>query len=90
MSTIPTMKEAQAKLPELVANLGSGEELIITHGGVRKRGIMFPILLQERELRSRNAVTRLTGGVYPVPKTAIPGLDGVECCIRRGGTRDDA
>jgi len=30
MSTTVTMEEAQAKLPELVAHLGSGEELIIT------------------------------------------------------------
>lgn len=30
MSTIVTMEEAQAHLPELVAHLGSGEELIIT------------------------------------------------------------
>ncbi len=30
MSTIVTMAEAQAHLPELVANLASGEELIIT------------------------------------------------------------
>ena len=28
--TIVTMEEAQAHLPELVAHLGSGEELIIT------------------------------------------------------------
>jgi len=30
MTTTVTMEEAQAKLPELVAHLGSGEELIIT------------------------------------------------------------
>ena len=30
MSTTVTMEEAQARLPELVAHLGSGEELIIT------------------------------------------------------------
>ncbi len=30
MSTIVTMEEAQAKLPELVAHLETGEELIIT------------------------------------------------------------
>jgi antitoxin (DNA-binding transcriptional repressor) of toxin-antitoxin stability system len=30
MSTTVTMEEAQASLPELVAHLGSGEELIIT------------------------------------------------------------
>ncbi len=30
MSTTVTMEEAQAKLPELVAHLGGGEELIIT------------------------------------------------------------
>lgn len=30
MSTTITMAEAQAKLPELVAHLGSGEEIIIT------------------------------------------------------------
>ncbi len=30
MATTVTMEEAQAKLPELVAHLGSGEELIIT------------------------------------------------------------
>jgi len=30
MSMIVTMEEAQAQLPELVAHLGSGEEVIIT------------------------------------------------------------
>lgn len=30
MSTTVTMEEAQAKLPELLANLESGDELIIT------------------------------------------------------------
>ena len=30
MSTIVTMAEAQAHLPELVAHLGQGEEIIIT------------------------------------------------------------
>ena len=30
MSTIVTMEEAQAKLPELVAHLETGEEVIIT------------------------------------------------------------
>jgi antitoxin (DNA-binding transcriptional repressor) of toxin-antitoxin stability system len=30
MSSMVTMEEAQAHLPELVAQLGSGEELIIT------------------------------------------------------------
>jgi len=38
--TFVTMEEAQANLPELVAHLGSGEELIITqdHKPIAKIG----------------------------------------------------
>ena len=54
MSTIVTMKEAQAKLPELVANLGSGEELIITQDQkpVAKLVREHPVLRKPRKAGS--------------------------------------
>lgn len=64
MSTIATMEEAQAHLPELVARLAGGEELIITQGQkpVAKLVREYPAGRQPRKPGNCKGLVKIVSG----------------------------
>ncbi len=70
LSTTVTMEEAQAKLPELLANLESGDELIITqnHQPVKRLTVSEPA----KQLQPRKPGTLRGTVLYIAPDFDAP------------------
>jgi antitoxin (DNA-binding transcriptional repressor) of toxin-antitoxin stability system len=61
MSTV-TIEEAQAKLPELIEQLGIGDEIVITRGAHPVAKLVPPVVEGKPLVRTRTRQTRRFGG----------------------------